>query len=91
VDDRMSVQYIVDNGPLPVMVAAGVEWSLAMTHTGPLQVGAGETIAATGVRVTVNGVTIAEFRDHRICALRQYWNEFAVLEQIGVSTVDRPG
>ena len=70
---------------------AGVEWSLAMTHTGPLQVGTEETIAATGVRVTVNGVTIAEFRDDRICALRQYWNEFAVLEQIGVSTGHRPG
>jgi len=69
---------------------AGVEWTLAMTHTGPLQISAGETIEPTGVRVTVNGVTIAEFRDDRICALRQYWDEFAVLEQIGVATVDRP-
>jgi ketosteroid isomerase-like protein len=68
---------------------AGVEWCLTMTHTGPLTVGTGETIEPTGLRVTVNGVTVAEFRGDRICALRQYWDEFAVLEQIGVATVDR--
>ena len=35
-------------------------------------------------RVTpINGVTVAEFRDDRICSFRQYWDEFAVLEQLG--------
>jgi ketosteroid isomerase-like protein len=36
------------------------------------------------VRITINGVTVAEFRGDRICSFRQYWDEFAVLEQLGV-------
>jgi ketosteroid isomerase-like protein len=41
-------------------------------------------IEPTGTRVTVHGVTVAEFHDERICSFRQYWDEFAVLEQIGL-------
>jgi ketosteroid isomerase-like protein len=65
---------------------AGVEWSLTMSHTGVLRLGGDTTIEPTGLRVTVRGVTVAEFRGDRICALRQYWDEFAVLEQLGVLT-----
>jgi ketosteroid isomerase-like protein len=65
------------------------EWSVAMTHSGPLPVAAGEMIEPTGIRVTVNGTTIAEFRDYRICSFRQYWDELSVFEQLGL--VDRDG
>ena len=34
-------------------------------------------------RITVHGVTIAEFQGDRICSLRQYWDEFAVAELLG--------
>jgi hypothetical protein len=57
-----------------------------MSHTGVLRLGGDTTIEPTGLRVTVRGVTVAEFRGDRICALRQYWDEFAVLEQLGVLT-----
>jgi len=67
---------------------ACVEWTVRMTHTGALELGGGTTIDATNERVTVNGATIAEFDGERICALRQYWDEFAVLEQLGVRAAE---
>ena len=63
---------------------ACAEWSVAMTHSGRLALGGGEFIEPTGLRIALNGVTVAEFRGDRICSLRQYWDEFAVLEQLGV-------
>lgn len=60
---------------------ACVEWTLAMTHSGPIDTG-DDPIAASGARVTVNGITVAEFRQDRICSLRQYWDEVAVLRQL---------
>jgi ketosteroid isomerase-like protein len=63
---------------------ACVEWSVAMTHTGTLALAGDASIEATGLRITLHGVTVAEFRGERICSLRQYWDEFEVLEQLGV-------
>jgi ketosteroid isomerase-like protein len=71
--------------PLDVSGAyACAEWTVTMTHTGPLSVAEGHTVEPTGLRITVHGATVAEFRGEQICALRQYWDEFAVLEQLGV-------
>ena len=58
---------------------ACAEWSVTMTHTGPLAVAGGMIVEPTGVRITLHGVTVAEFRGDRICALRQYWDELARL------------
>jgi ketosteroid isomerase-like protein len=63
---------------------ACAEWTVTMTHTGPLSVADGHAVEPTGLRVTVHGATVAEFRGEQICGLRQYWDEFAVLEQLGV-------
>ena len=63
---------------------ACVEWSVAMTHTGPLAVADGMSIEPTGVRIALHGVTVAEFRGDRICALRQYWDELSVYDQLGL-------
>jgi len=63
---------------------ACVEWTVTMTHTGPLAVADGMTVEPTGLRVTLHGVTVAEFRGDRICALRQYWDEFAIFDQLGL-------
>jgi len=62
---------------------ACAEWTVTMTHSGPLAV-AGGAIEPTGTRVTLNGVTVAEFRGERICSLRQYWDELAVFDQLGM-------
>ena len=62
---------------------ACVEWRVSMTHTGNLELRA-DVVPPTGLRITVNGVTIAEFRGDRICSIRQYWDELAVFEQLGL-------
>jgi ketosteroid isomerase-like protein len=68
---------------------ACVEWSVALTHTGPLALDAERIVEPTGLRLTLHGVTVAEFRGERICALRQYWDDSTVLDQVGVVLLDR--
>ncbi len=63
---------------------ACVEWTVDMTHSGTITLGDQRNIEPSGIRVTLHGVTVAEFDGDRICALRQYWDEFTVLEQLGV-------
>jgi ketosteroid isomerase-like protein len=63
---------------------ACVEWSLAMTHTGALSLRDGVTTDPTGLRITVHGTTVADFRAGRVAALRQYWDELALWEQLGL-------
>jgi hypothetical protein len=41
-------------------------------------------VDSTGVRVTLHGITVAELRGDRICALRQYWDELSVFDQLGL-------
>ena len=43
-----------------------------MTHTGQIEVADGKVVDATGVRVTLHGITVAEFRGNRICSIGQY-------------------
>jgi ketosteroid isomerase-like protein len=77
----------VDVSPLDVGGDyACAEWTVTMTHSGRLFVPDGPEIEPTGIRVTINGATVAEFHEGRICSLRQYWDEFAALEQLGVVT-----
>jgi ketosteroid isomerase-like protein len=79
----------LETRPLDVGGAtACVEWTLAMTHSGPIET-SGDAIGPSGARVTVNGITVAEFRQDRICSLRQYWDEVAVLRQLGGSDPER--
>jgi ketosteroid isomerase-like protein len=87
-DDAFS-DVVLDLAPLDVGGDfACVEWSVSMTHSGPLAVAAGMVVEPTGVRVTLNGVTVAEFRGEQICSLRQYWDEFAVVDQLGIAHAD---
>jgi ketosteroid isomerase-like protein len=73
-----------DIAPLDVAGSyACAEWTVSLTHTGTLAGSDGTAIEPTGARVIVHGVTVAEFRDELICALRQYWDESKVFEQLG--------
>jgi ketosteroid isomerase-like protein len=83
-DEAFSAR-VLDAVPLDVSGDyACVEWSVTMTHTGPMVLPGGGVLDPTGLDVTVRGVTVAEFRDARICSVRQYWDEFTILEQVGV-------
>jgi ketosteroid isomerase-like protein len=62
---------------------ACIEWVATVTHSGPLVIDEGEVvIEATGKRCTLRGVTVADFDGDRIKEFRQYWDEFAILEQL---------
>jgi ketosteroid isomerase-like protein len=63
---------------------ACVEWSASMTHSGAVALPSGPAVEPTGLRITVRGITVAEFAGDRICAVRQYFDELSVLEQLGV-------
>jgi ketosteroid isomerase-like protein len=63
---------------------ACAEWGVTMTHTGLLKLADGSVMEPSGLTITINGATVAEFAGDRICSFRQYWDEFAVLEQLGV-------
>jgi hypothetical protein len=63
---------------------ACAEWIVSMTHTGPFELAGGSVVEPTGVRLTLYGVTVAEFRGMQICSLRQYWDRLSVLEQLGL-------
>ncbi len=57
---------------------ACVEWRVTMIHAGNLTLADGFVVEPTGLDVTINGATVAEFNGDRICSFRQYWDEFAV-------------
>jgi ketosteroid isomerase-like protein len=64
---------------------ACIEWVATVTHSGPLVIdGADVVIDPTGKRCTLRGVTVAEFEGDRIKEFRQYWDELAILEQLGL-------
>ena len=85
--DQAFTEVELDVAPLDVGGDyACVEWTVEMTHSGTTVLADNVHIEASGVRVTLHGVTIAEFLGERICSVRQYWDEHTVLEQLGVLT-----
>jgi ketosteroid isomerase-like protein len=62
---------------------ACLEWVAAATHSGPVLVEGMRCLEPTGRRVTLRGVTVAEFAGERIRALRHYWDGIALLSQLG--------
>lgn len=69
---------------------AYAEWVVTARHTGTLVVDRDTEIGPTGRQVTLRGVTVAEFSGNRICSFRQYWDEPALLEDLGLLPRDRP-
>lgn len=63
---------------------ACVEWVVSLTHSGPLEVDDDLVIDATGIRVSLHGITVAEFEGERISSFRQYWDEVELLEQLSL-------
>lgn len=63
---------------------ACVEWEATAVHSGPIEAGNGITVAPTGRRVKLRGITVADFDDDRICSFRQYWDELSLLVELGL-------
>lgn len=59
------------------------EWMVAGTHTGPLETPEG-TIEPTGKRVELRGADVIEVRDGLIRSHRVYFDQMALLGQLGL-------
>ena len=67
---------------------ACVEWVVTLTHSGPLELDDDVVIDPTGLRISLRGVTVAEFEGDRIASFRQYWDEIELLEQLALIPVE---
>jgi ketosteroid isomerase-like protein len=86
-EDREEAFSDVELGFAPLDVSgdrACVEWTMTATHSGPLVVDDDLNLDATGLRITLHGVTVAEFADGRIRSFRQYWDEGELLALVGL-------
>ena len=84
-DDRTGAFSDIELDVSPFDVAgdrACVEWTVSLTHSGPLELDDDVVIDPTGLRVSLHGVTVAEFTGDRIASFRQYWNEGELLAQL---------
>jgi ketosteroid isomerase-like protein len=61
---------------------AYAEWLIEADHTGPLILGEDAELEATGRRVQLPGVTVADFRDGKIKSYRTYFDDISLIEQI---------
>ena len=86
-EDRDGAFSDIDLAVSPLDVAgdrAAVEWIVTFTHSGPLEVDDDLVIDPTGLRLTLHGVTVAEFDGDKIRSFRQYWDEVELLEQLAL-------
>ena len=61
---------------------AVAEWLIEADHTGPLDLGEDAVVEATGRRVRLAGVTVADFRGEKIRSFRTYFDDVSLIEQI---------
>jgi ketosteroid isomerase-like protein len=81
-DDALSeVVFSVDSLDV-VGHKAIAEWRASAQHTGPLIIGDDLVIEPTGRRIELAGATFAEFRGDHIAALRTYFDDAALIEQL---------
>jgi len=60
------------------------EWTMAGTHTGPLELPDGTQLPATGRRVQIKGMEFVQMRDGKIVVDNLYYDNLAVLGQLGL-------
>ena len=61
---------------------AVAEWLIEADHTGPMVLGEDAVLEATGRRVRLAGVTVADFRGEKIRSFRTYFDDVSLIEQI---------
>ena len=61
---------------------AVAEWLVEADHTGPMVLGEDAVLEATGRRVRMAGVTVADFRGEKIRSFRTYFDEVSLIEQM---------
>ena len=76
---ELTIHKIYESGNVGV-----AEWSAAMHNSGPITMADGTEIPATNQDVNLDVVTIYEIRDGRITSERNYWDNIALLAQLGL-------
>jgi len=61
---------------------AYAEWLIEADHTGPLVLGEDSAVEASGRRIQLPGVTVADFRDGKIRSFRSYFDDMFLIEQV---------
>ena len=61
---------------------AFAEWLVEADHTGPMVLGDDAVLEATGRRVRLAGVTVADFRGQKIRSYRTYFDDVSLIEQM---------
>jgi len=61
---------------------AFAEWLVEADHTGPMVLGDDAVLEATGRRVRLAGVTVADFRGEKIRSFRTYFDDVSLIEQM---------
>ena len=67
---------------------ACVEWVATALHSGPYPVDENRMVPASGRRITLHGVSVADFDGDRIRAFRHYWDEVELLDGLGLLPTD---
>jgi predicted ester cyclase len=60
------------------------EWSFVATHTGPFQLADGTELPPTGRRVELRGMELVVLRDGKIVVDNLYYDNAAVMAQLGL-------
>lgn len=60
------------------------EWTFVATHTGPFELPDGSELPPTGNRVELRGMELVEVRDGKIVVDNLYYDNMAVLAQLGL-------
>ncbi|MEV4177171.1 ester cyclase [Nonomuraea sp. NPDC049709] len=67
---------------------AVTEWTYTGTHTGPLLLPDGRTIAGTGRRIAIRATCSAHVSDGKIDSHREYYDQLELYSQLGFGLVE---
>ena len=78
-DGKLEIPASFDSGDTGI-----VEWVFYGTNTGPLPLPNGETLPATGRRVTVRGIDVSILEGGSVVSQRSYYDQVELLTQLGL-------
>ena len=77
---KLSIKQVYEAGDR----AAVAEWAATMKNTGPVALPDGSELPPTGNEVTIEVVTIYDVENGLITSERNYWDNAALLAQLGL-------
>jgi ketosteroid isomerase-like protein len=78
-DTKMETSLLIEDGDVVV-----VEWNVRGVVSGPIPLPDGTELAPTGRTVDYGGVTVARLRDGKIAAMHDYYDNLAIMTQLGL-------